>query len=666
MDLSGKVALVDGSNIAWGSDSLEPRTERLHTTRRALQRAGFRHVEIVCDASLRHHFKVRTPEQYAEFEDGLGSQLWSQTPRGRSFDRVILERLKADENAVVVSNDAYLKPEDQPYRPVDLEKRHIRVQFYKDRLQLLFPEAWRDTPTIIEPYEEISPPQSVVPPSPTVAPSSTAPPTRRRGAPPPTSPPSRRPPPSPPPMSPPVPPTKPPPPPEPAVAPRRAPTPRPALYWFVPLVFVAGLIIAAVVIATGGDHHQDQSVLNPLATPRAPSSPVSHTTTRTPTPVTSTSTPARTPALTPQRTPTPVLTPAPTPEAKATPVVTPSPPPPPTTTATFSSTQPTLESTPTPIIAPTGNNVLTSGQVVVTTISEGELPEWVFFGEARQFVEIRTDRDPAGNVFPEIRLLNPNREEVASVEDWQKRGYAQLHYTLKDTGQFLIQIDGRGGSGPFTLRFAVNPWTDISSGELVTGSLDLPEQLDRYRFRGAAGQLVEIRMIRDPRGSAFPKFSLYNPFGDTLFQQEDWQQQGYLVRSETLRDTGDLELVVQAYQWKQTGGYTLELSIDPFIPFAIGRSTTGHITKPVQRDRYQFDGTIGQKIRVRIDRDPTGNLQPAFEVYDPSGNMLGEGEDWQGTGTISGEYTLGYTGKHILVVRGYRQTETGGYTLRLD
>lgn len=134
-------ALVDGSNLAY--DGAVPRVSRLMTVRRALESAGFDAVEVVCDANLRHRFRERNRQDARAFDVGLRSRLWSQSPAGVSADQVLLRRLNADPDAIVVSNDAFAKDEDDAYRPGDLAERHVRVHFHRDGVQLLYPEGWR-------------------------------------------------------------------------------------------------------------------------------------------------------------------------------------------------------------------------------------------------------------------------------------------------------------------------------------------------------------------------------------------------------------------------------------------------------------------------------------------------------------------------------------------
>ena len=133
-------ALVDGSNLAY--DGSVPRIERLTNVRRALEAAGFEAVEVVCDANLHHRFEELNKRDARAFDEGLDSGLWSQSPARVRADEVLLRRLKADSDTVVVSNDAFAKDEDDAYRPDDLDLRHVRVHFQRDGVQLLYPDGW--------------------------------------------------------------------------------------------------------------------------------------------------------------------------------------------------------------------------------------------------------------------------------------------------------------------------------------------------------------------------------------------------------------------------------------------------------------------------------------------------------------------------------------------
>ncbi len=147
--LGESIALVDGSNIALGGTRV-PKLERLLAVKRGLLSAGVARVEVICDASLRHRFRENNPSQSELFQRGLDAGLWFQTPARVTADRVILERMKDDPNCVAVSSDAFGKPEDEPHRPPDLSDRQVRVQFYPDSVQLIYPDLWANAPVTIE------------------------------------------------------------------------------------------------------------------------------------------------------------------------------------------------------------------------------------------------------------------------------------------------------------------------------------------------------------------------------------------------------------------------------------------------------------------------------------------------------------------------------------
>jgi len=128
---------------------------------------------------------------------------------------------------------------------------------------------------------------------------------------------------------------------------------------------------------------------------------------------------------------------------------------------------------------------------------KGDVP-WVqrFSANAGQLIEIRADRDPSGDAYPHIVILDPVGEEVADEADYNQRGFVRVTYEVQSTGRHTVQVDGQEGSGTVTIRFYVDPYVLMESGNVIPASLDLPDGVDRYEFTGSVGQLIVLRVSR--------------------------------------------------------------------------------------------------------------------------------------------------------------------------
>lgn len=137
--LAGKRALVDGSNVAFAGGK-KPRLEVLVAVVGALKAAGAAPVEVVCDATLRHHFREHSSRDFAAFEKHVDSGVFGQAPPGHTADEVLLVRLQTVSSAVLVSNDSFGKDERR-FAPPDLPARQIKLYASDDAVTLLLPAA---------------------------------------------------------------------------------------------------------------------------------------------------------------------------------------------------------------------------------------------------------------------------------------------------------------------------------------------------------------------------------------------------------------------------------------------------------------------------------------------------------------------------------------------
>lgn len=95
-----RVAIVDGSNVAYGNSGHEPSIENIRLVRAKLEQEGYKPIMVV-DAALRH--QIDDPRAY---ERMLDAGELEQAPAGTDADYFILT-LARDKDAYVVSNDTF-------------------------------------------------------------------------------------------------------------------------------------------------------------------------------------------------------------------------------------------------------------------------------------------------------------------------------------------------------------------------------------------------------------------------------------------------------------------------------------------------------------------------------------------------------------------------------
>lgn len=341
----------------------------------------------------------------------------------------------------------------------------------------------------------------------------------------------------------------------------------------------------------------------------------------------------------------------------------------PTGTARATST-PTLTTTPgTPqaitVVSPppSGGVVAPYTQFVAVVVRDVTL-EWKFDGAAGQLVEFRSDRDPTGDVHPRITVIDPSGREIADEHD-QSRGWVRVAVRLGSTGEFRVKLSGRGGAGPASVRFVVDPFSAIEIGKVTAASLELPGELDRYTFPGEPEQLAEVRIVRDPGAPISPRIRIRNPFNDEILSDYDSYHSGYIVRTIRLKDSGVFTVETYASE-DATGAYTIEVNIDPYLPYAIGQTVTGQLRKPVERHRYKFACTAGRRINISVTPDPSGAVTPKFELSDPFGrDAYSDYSSYEGR-AVQRDLTCEYTGDYVIAVRATKDTAHGGYTLLIQ
>ncbi len=97
---AGRVAIIDGSNVAYSTEGGGPRLENILLVSQKLRDEGYRPV-VVVDAALRHNI-----DRKGDFERLVDEGAIKQAPPGTDADYFILSFAR-DLDASVVSNDRF-------------------------------------------------------------------------------------------------------------------------------------------------------------------------------------------------------------------------------------------------------------------------------------------------------------------------------------------------------------------------------------------------------------------------------------------------------------------------------------------------------------------------------------------------------------------------------
>lgn len=116
----GRIAIVDGSNVAYSTEGDGPRLENIHLVCEKLREEGFKPI-VVVDAALRHEIDERQ-----EYERLVDNGEIRQAPAGTDADYFILS-FAEEMDARVVSNDRYRDQKDAFPHATDRVIRYMVV-----------------------------------------------------------------------------------------------------------------------------------------------------------------------------------------------------------------------------------------------------------------------------------------------------------------------------------------------------------------------------------------------------------------------------------------------------------------------------------------------------------------------------------------------------------
>ena len=130
----------------------------------------------------------------------------------------------------------------------------------------------------------------------------------------------------------------------------------------------------------------------------------------------------------------------------------------------------------------------------------------------------------SGDLWPKIRLYDPDGTLLAAE---YSPVHTEITHSLSVAGTYSILVsDGFNGTytGDYTvyLQRLDDPANAIhlSYGQMASGAVGLPGEMDAYTFNAGAGDVVQVSVSR-ASGNLWPKIRLYDPDGDLLQTEYD-------------------------------------------------------------------------------------------------------------------------------------------------
>jgi hypothetical protein len=311
--------------------------------------------------------------------------------------------------------------------------------------------------------------------------------------------------------------------------------------------------------------------------------------------------------------------------------------------------------------------VLNCGQDVSGTIGATvSSPPWSFYtftASANDVVTIRARVTGGGTgLYLNLELYGPTGALLGST---YSTVLTQLDKTLAAAGTYTVVVSDainiRTGNYTLTWERLNGPCeaTELSCGQVVMGSIGVPDQLNPYTLTVADNDVVTIRASRTSGSSLIPRLELYDSAGTLIVSAN------YVITRTFPSTGGTYTVLLRDDSSSNTGGYaitwqSLVNSCAPLI--ASGQVVSGTIDGTVSSPPwgiYSFTARANDVVTIRASRT-SGYLYPYLELYGPTGALVGTASS---SPLAQLDKTLTETGTYTVVLRDVNNVNTGTYTL---
>ncbi len=229
--------------------------------------------------------------------------------------------------------------------------------------------------------------------------------------------------------------------------------------------------------------------------------------------------------------------------------------------------------------------------------------------------------------------------------------------------------DGVAFSAPALVTIAVDLAT-VPCGALLSGAIGAAREIDRFTYRGQAGQIVTLALAStggfstNPGSSASATLTLVAPSGEILGTLRSNSLNNF-----TLPATGIYELRVNATSPTRTGSYNLSVHCLLPVPMPApsvpcGGLQAGTLTAPGDVDLHSFSGTAGRIITLVLasaggfSSNPGSSASATVTLFAPSGTVVGMLRS-----NSLNRFTLPASGTYVLRVHATNLATSGAYNV---
>lgn len=304
--------------------------------------------------------------------------------------------------------------------------------------------------------------------------------------------------------------------------------------------------------------------------------------------------------------------------------------------------------------------------------------EYSFFAEAGQGVSVGVTPFGTSGIRPMFDIFDPDGALIASARSSSSndRGSASLPLLrLPQTGVYLVIVTGEDNSvGAFTVSYGLgasrldNFKGSALAESRLTSTLSNKGIRDVWTVTLQAGDIITVA-VSSADGVLDPFVELTDLDGVPLAADDNaGGGLNALLRSVAIERSGQYLIRVRAARGDQVGGYQLlwrYINLASPAEANIRETTLLQVDGTIRMNEYEFYrfyGLEGQTIHVTVRPRAGSQLDPVAVLFDPSGQVLAEGDDDEGLNP-SFIVTLRANGTYTLRVNGY--LTDGDFTARV-